>query len=103
MKADSYKILLVDDDPDIRSFLGYNIKRSGYHYLTCLNGFDAIDIAKNELPHLIILDVMMPEMDGFQTCHELKKIPEELMRAHIDKGIYKEKAPMLAFVLFTHT
>jgi len=76
MKADSYKILLVDDDPDIRSFLGYNIKRSGYQYLTCSNGFDAIDIARNELPHLIILDVMMPEMDGFQTCHELKKIPE---------------------------
>jgi len=71
----SYKILLVDDEPDILEFLGYNLKKEGYNVITASNGMDAIAIAKKENPHLIILDVMMPEMDGMEVCQELRKIP----------------------------
>lgn len=55
MDSGIYKILLVDDEPDILEFLGYNIKREGYLVFTANNGKDAIDIAKREKPHLIIL------------------------------------------------
>jgi two-component system alkaline phosphatase synthesis response regulator PhoP len=59
-----YKILLVDDEQDILDFLSYNLKKEGFQVYTALNGRDAINIAKKEIPHLIVLDVMMPEMDG---------------------------------------
>ncbi len=75
MEANSYKILLVDDEPDILEFVSYNLKKEGYHVLTSENGSAAIEVAKKELPHLIILDVMMPEMDGIETCEEIKRIP----------------------------
>ena len=68
------KILLVDDEPDILEFLGYNLRREGYEVLTCSNGKDAIKMAEKELPQLIILDVMMPGLDGIETCAELRKI-----------------------------
>ncbi len=71
----NYKILLVDDEADILEFLSYNLKKSGYSVLTASNGRDAIKIAKQHLPHLIILDVMMPEMDGIETCEELRNLP----------------------------
>ena len=58
--SSNYKILLVDDEPDIVEFLGYNLKKEGYTVFAANNGKDAIDIAKKEHPHLIILDVMMP-------------------------------------------
>lgn len=70
----NHKILLVDDEPDILDFLSYNLKREGYTVLTASNGKEAISIAKKELPHLIVLDVMMPEMDGIETCRELRAI-----------------------------
>jgi len=70
-----FSILLVDDEPDILEFVGYNIKKEGYSLLTASNGKDAIKIALKEIPHLIILDIMMPEMDGIETCIELRKIP----------------------------
>jgi two-component system, OmpR family, alkaline phosphatase synthesis response regulator PhoP len=70
-----FRILLVDDEPDILEFVGYNIKKEGYSLLTAGNGKDAIRIALKEIPHLIILDIMMPEMDGIETCIELRKIP----------------------------
>lgn len=70
-----YTILLVDDEPDILEFLGYNLKREGFAVLTAGNGKEAIKKAKQENPHLIVLDVMMPEMDGIETCMELRKIP----------------------------
>ena len=70
-----YKILLVDDEQDILDFLSYNLKKEGYQVFTSLNGADAITIAKKELPHLIVLDVMMPEMDGIETCKEIREIP----------------------------
>ncbi len=70
-----YKILLVDDEPDILEFLGYNLKKEGFDVHTAQNGEEALSIAKEIHPQLIILDVMMPEMDGIETCEELKKIP----------------------------
>ena len=75
MKNEDYKILLVDDEPDILEFISYNLRKENYQVYTNDNGLDAIETAKKIHPHLIILDVMMPEMDGMETCAELKKIP----------------------------
>lgn len=74
MNNNNYKILLVDDEPDILEFLSYNIKREGYIVFTANNGKEAIRIARQEKPHLIILDVMMPDMDGIETCREIRNI-----------------------------
>ncbi len=68
------KILLVDDENDILEFIRYNLTKEGFQVITCNNGKDAIQLAKKENPDLIILDVMMPEMDGIETCHELRNI-----------------------------
>jgi len=70
-----FRILLVDDEPDILEFVGYNIRKEGYTLFTALNGNDAVRTAETEIPHLIILDIMMPGMDGIETCKELRKIP----------------------------
>jgi two-component system, OmpR family, alkaline phosphatase synthesis response regulator PhoP len=70
-----HKILLVDDEPDILDFLGYNLKKEGYAVSTANNGIEAIEKAKKELPHLIVLDIMMPEMDGIETCRQIREIP----------------------------
>ena len=67
------KILLVDDEKDILEFLTYNLEKEGYNVVTADNGKKALEIAKRVLPDLIILDVMMPEMDGISTCIEIKK------------------------------
>ncbi|MFH2095921.1 MAG: response regulator transcription factor [Bacteroidota bacterium] len=72
---DNYKILLVDDEPDIIEFISYNLIKEGYSVLKASNGSEALQIAQDELPHLIILDVMMPGMDGMETCEALRKIP----------------------------
>lgn len=76
MSNEKFKILLVDDEKDVLEFLGYNLKRENYNVITAQNGQQAIEKANEYLPHLIILDVMMPEMDGIETCSELKKIPK---------------------------
>ncbi len=76
MENKDYTILLVDDEPDILEFLGYNLKKEGFQVHTALNGREAITRAASLHPHLIILDVMMPEMDGIETCRELKTNPE---------------------------
>lgn len=76
MTEDNYRILLVDDEVDVLEFLGYNLKKEGYQVYKCTNGKDAIALAKDVLPHLIILDVMMPEMDGIETCTQLRKIDQ---------------------------
>jgi two-component system, OmpR family, alkaline phosphatase synthesis response regulator PhoP len=76
MEKRDFTILLVDDEPDILEFVGYNIKKEGYSLITASNGPDAIELAKTTLPHLIILDIMMPGMDGIEVCSELRKIPE---------------------------
>jgi two-component system alkaline phosphatase synthesis response regulator PhoP len=76
MKPSDYKILLVDDEPDVLEFIEYNLKREGYKVYTTTNGTDSIKKAKEVNPHLILLDVMMPEMDGVETCEEIRKDPE---------------------------
>ncbi len=73
MSTSVFKILLVDDETDIIEFLGYNLKKEGYQILTANNGKDAVEIAKREIPHLIVLDVMMPDMDGIETCREIRE------------------------------
>jgi two-component system alkaline phosphatase synthesis response regulator PhoP len=70
-----YNILLVDDEPDIVEFLGYNLKQEGFKVHIANNGKDAVKIAREIIPHIIVLDVMMPGMDGMETCAELRKIP----------------------------
>ncbi len=67
-------ILLIDDEPDIIEFLSYNLKKEGFTVFTATNGKDGIKLAKEIGPHLIVLDVMMPGMDGIETCQELRQI-----------------------------
>ena len=76
MSENNFKILLVDDEPDILEIISYNLKSNGFEVFTALNGVKALKKAKSILPDLIILDVMMPEMDGIETCEEIRKIPE---------------------------
>jgi two-component system alkaline phosphatase synthesis response regulator PhoP len=70
------KILLVDDETDILEIISYNLISEGYSVFTSTNGQEAIKKATKEKPHLIILDVMMPEMDGIEACEKIRKIPE---------------------------
>ena len=72
MKNEKYKILLVDDDNDILEFLSYNLKKEGFKVFTAENGKDALRLASLNLPQLIILDVMMPGLDGIETCEQLR-------------------------------
>ncbi|WP_166960842.1 response regulator transcription factor [Yeosuana marina] len=76
MNKKDIKILLVDDEPDILEIVGYNLSNEGYQVLTAENGLEAVKKAKKELPHLIILDVMMPEMDGIEACEIIRKSPD---------------------------
>lgn len=69
----SHKILLVDDENDILEFIGYNLTKEGYEVHKVTNGRDAVKKAIEITPHLILLDVMMPEMNGIETCRELRK------------------------------
>jgi two-component system alkaline phosphatase synthesis response regulator PhoP len=73
MENKDYKILLVDDEPNILEFLSYNLIKEGYNVFTSNNGAEALTIANKEIPHLIILDVMMPGMDGIEVCENLKR------------------------------
>lgn len=70
------KILLIDDEHDILEILSYNLEREGYQVFTADNGNDGIEKAKEILPDLILLDVMMPEKDGIETCQDLRKVKE---------------------------
>lgn len=72
MKNSDIKILLVDDEPDILEIVGYNLKNEGYKIYTAKNGIEAIESAKKHEPHLIILDIMMPEMDGIEACEKIR-------------------------------
>ncbi len=72
MKNSDIKILLVDDEPDILEIVGYNLKSEGYQIFTANNGVEAVSSAKENHPHLIILDIMMPEMDGIEACEKIR-------------------------------
>lgn len=76
MKKKDIKILLVDDEADILEIVGYNLSSEGYQVITGENGVEAVEKAKKYKPHLIILDVMMPEMDGIEACEKIREIPE---------------------------
>lgn len=75
MENKNVKILLVDDEPDILEFMEYNLQKEGFQVLTAKNGSEAIDVAKKEFPQLIILDIMMPVMDGIEACRAIRNIP----------------------------
>ena len=74
MKKKNITILIVDDEPDILEILSYNLSNEGYNVETADNGSKAVKMAKKIKPQLIILDVMMPEMDGIEACEQLRKI-----------------------------
>lgn len=76
MENSGIKILLVDDDMDIIEFIRYNLAKEGYQVFSAVNGKEAVEKAKLEIPHLIILDIMMPVMDGIEACQEIRNIPE---------------------------
>jgi two-component system, OmpR family, alkaline phosphatase synthesis response regulator PhoP len=72
----SYKVLVVDDDESIVELLKYNLEKNDYEVRTALDGMRAVEIAKKFTPHLVLLDIMMPKMDGVETCRQLRAIPE---------------------------
>ena len=72
----SQKILLVDDEEDILEFLSYNLRKDGFEILTANNGAKGLALAKKHKPDLVILDVMMPEMDGVDVCQSIRELPE---------------------------
>lgn len=74
--TDTIKILVVDDEKDILEFLSYNLQKEDFMVTTADNGHKAIELAKKFHPHLILLDVMMPEMDGIETCEKLRSFPD---------------------------
>src|SRR5210317_1098014 len=76
MKNENIRILLVDDEEDILEIIQYNLTQEGYQVYTAKNGIEAIAKAKKEKPHLIIMDVMMPEMDGIEACEQIRKNPD---------------------------
>ncbi len=75
MKTKDIRILLVDDEPDILEIVSYNLSAEGYDVITAKNGVDGVAKAKKKIPHLIILDVMMPEMDGIEACEVMRSTP----------------------------
>jgi two-component system alkaline phosphatase synthesis response regulator PhoP len=73
MKNLSTKVLIVDDDPEIIEILNYNLVNSGFQVKSAFNGIEAVKIAKKFIPDIILLDVMMPEMDGIEACIKIKE------------------------------
>ena len=73
MEKEQIKILLVDDEPDIIEIIKFNLEKKGYKIYTASDGVEAIKILEKIVPHLIIIDVMMPNMDGIETCEQLRK------------------------------
>jgi two-component system alkaline phosphatase synthesis response regulator PhoP len=76
MDPSNYTVLLVDDEPDILEFVSYNLKKEGYKVYTASNGKEGVALAEKHKPNLVLLDVMMPGMDGIETCDIMRSIPE---------------------------
>jgi two-component system alkaline phosphatase synthesis response regulator PhoP len=77
-----YKVLVVDDEEDILELLKYNLQKEGFDVKTASNGLKAVEIAKSYIPDLVVLDIMMPNQDGVETCRQLREIPD-LQHAYI--------------------
>ena len=73
MKA---KILIVDDEPDALKLIEYNLREAGFHVFTAANGTRAIELARRHLPNLVLLDLMLPEVDGIEVCKTLRRDPD---------------------------
>ena len=76
MAEKTFKILVVDDEPDILEFLSYNLEKEGFLVETAENGKQALEKAKKNQPDIVLLDVMMPEMDGIEACRTLREMPQ---------------------------
>jgi two-component system, OmpR family, alkaline phosphatase synthesis response regulator PhoP len=74
MDYSKYKLLIVDDEPDITEFISYNLKNKGYQTFIAHNGKDAIALTRKEHPHLILMDIMMPGIDGIETCENIREM-----------------------------
>jgi two-component system alkaline phosphatase synthesis response regulator PhoP len=77
MNYSDFNILIVDDDDDILEFIGYNLRKEGFVVFEAKNGNEAIKSAKKNNIHLILMDVMMPEMNGIEACEQIRLIPEQ--------------------------
>jgi DNA-binding response OmpR family regulator len=85
----NYRILVVDDDPAVRKFVQVNLEARGYIVFQAANGKEAICIAEKEKPELVILDIIMPEMDGFEVCRKLREwsnVPILMLSAREGEG-----------------
>lgn len=76
MSDKNFKVLIVDDEQDVLEFLSYNLSKEGFDVFKADNGKTGVEIAKKENPDIILLDVMMPEMDGIETCRALRELPQ---------------------------
>ncbi|WP_374948271.1 response regulator transcription factor [Mucilaginibacter sp.] len=76
MSTGKQKILIVDDEPDILELIEYNLKKEGYQVYSARNGQEAVAEAKRTQPDLIVLDIMMPKMDGIEACRIMRTMPE---------------------------
>ncbi|HQV77759.1 MAG TPA: response regulator transcription factor [Chitinophagales bacterium] len=76
MAEKTFKILVVDDEPDILEFLSYNLEKEGFSVETAENGKQALEKAKKSQPDIVLLDVMMPEMDGIEACRTMREMPQ---------------------------
>lgn len=72
----AHKVLVVDDEEPILELLKYNLEKGGFEVKTANDGFKAIEVAKKFIPDLVLLDIMMPKMDGVETCRRLRELPE---------------------------